>query len=190
MSLRARVAIAVGAVVFVALAAVAAVIYPAVGANLRGQDDAALVQVAANAQTIAAKLKQAHTVGQLVPFGSTQLQILPGATAGPVNGFVGVTGHDVQVANGKAKPYFQDEAYGRVVYRIYTMQFPDQPGVLVRVARPASDATSTQSSLGWLLVALVPAAAIGAAGNLARADKNRSCDKARFERHGRIARRC
>ncbi|MGH3179398.1 MAG: hypothetical protein ACRDPF_36660 [Streptosporangiaceae bacterium] len=43
MSLRARVAIAVGAVVFVALAAVAAVIYPAVGANLRGQDDASLV---------------------------------------------------------------------------------------------------------------------------------------------------
>jgi two-component system sensor histidine kinase MprB len=163
MSLRARVAIAVGAVVFVALAAVAAVIYPAVGANLRGQDDAALVQVAANAQTIAAKLKQAHTVGQLVPFGSTQLQILPDATAGPVNGFVSVTGHDVQVANGKARPYFQDEAHGNVVYRIYTMQFPDQPGVLVRVARPASDATSTQTSLGWLLAALVPVAAIGAA---------------------------
>jgi signal transduction histidine kinase len=163
MSLRARVAIAVGAVVFVALAAVAAVVYPAVGANLRGQDDASLVQVAANAQTIAAKLKQAHTVGQLVPFGSTQLQILPDATAGPVNGFVGVTGHDVQVANGKAKPYFQDEAYGNVVYRIYTTQFPDQPGVLVRVARPASDATSTQTSLGWLLAALVPVAAIGAA---------------------------
>ena len=163
MSLRARVAIAVGAVVFGALALVAAVVYPAVGANLRGQDDASLVQVASNAQTIAAKLKQAHTVGQLVPFGSTQLQILPDATAGPVNGFVSVTGHDVQVANGKAKPYFQDEAYGNVVYRIYTMQFPDQPGELVRVARPASDATSTQTSLGWLLAALVPAAAIGAA---------------------------
>jgi two-component system sensor histidine kinase MprB len=163
MSLRARVAIAVGAVVFGALALVAAVVYPAVGANLRGQDDASLVQVASNAQTIAAKLKQSHTVGQLVPFGSTQLQILPDAIAGPVNGFVGVTGHDVQVANGKAKPYFQDEAYGNVVYRIYTMQFPGQPGVLVRAARPASDATSTQTSLGWLLAALVPAAAIGAA---------------------------
>jgi len=163
MSLRARVAIAVGAVVFVALAAVAAVIYPAVGANLRGQDDASLVQVAGNAQTIAAKLKQAHTVGQLVPFGSTQLQILPDATVGPTNGFVDVTGHDVQVASGKAKPYFQDEAYGKIVYRIYTMQFPDQPGVLVRVARPTSDATSTQTSLGWLLIALVPTAAIGAA---------------------------
>jgi two-component system sensor histidine kinase MprB len=163
MSLRARVAIAVGAVVFVALAAVAAVIYPAVGANLRGQDDASLVQVAANAQTIATKLKQAHSVGQLVPFGSTQLQILPDATVGLANGFVGVTGHDVQVAAGNAKPYFRDEAYGNVVYRIYTMQFPGQPGVLVRVARPASDATSTQASLGWLLAALVPAGASGAA---------------------------
>jgi two-component system sensor histidine kinase MprB len=118
MSLRTRVAIAVGAVVFGALAVVAAVVYPAVGANLRGQDDASLVQVAANAQTIAAKLKQAHTVGQLVPFGSTQLQIVPDATVGPVNGFVGVTGHDVQVAYGNAKPYFHDEAYGNVVYRI------------------------------------------------------------------------
>jgi signal transduction histidine kinase len=163
MSLRTRVAIAVGAVVLGALAVVAAVVYPAVGANLRGQDDASLVQVAANAQTIATKLKQAHTVGQLVPFGSTQLQILPDATVGPSNGFVGVTGYDVQVADGNAKPYFHDETYGNIVYRIYAMQFPGQPGVLVRVARPASDATSTQTALGWLLAALVPAAAIGAA---------------------------
>jgi two-component system sensor histidine kinase MprB len=163
MSLRARVAIAVGAVVFGALAIVAAVIYPAVGANLRGQDDASLVQVAANAQAVAVKLKQAHTVGQLVPFGSTQLQILPDATTGPTNGFVGVTGHDVGVANGTAKPYFRDEAYDHVVYRIYAMQFPGQPGVLVRVARPEAEATSTQASLGWLLAVLVPVAAIAAA---------------------------
>ena len=148
MSLRTRVAIAVGAVVFAALAVVAAVIYPAVGANLRGQDDDSLIQVAGNAQTIAAKLKQAHTVGQLVPFGSTQLQILPDATVGPVSGFVGVTAHDVQVADGNAKPYFHDEAYGNIVYRIYTVQLPGQPGVLVRVARPASDATSTHVALG------------------------------------------
>src|SRR5690348_12227345 len=140
MSLRTRIAIAVGAVVFGALAIVAAVVYPAVGANLRGQDDDSLIQVAGNAQTIAAKLKQAHTVGQLVPFGSTQLQILPDATVGPTNGFTGVTDHDVQVANGTAKPYFRDEAYDHVVYRIYAMQFPGQPGVLVRVARPESEA--------------------------------------------------
>ncbi len=37
------------------------------------------------------------------------------------------------------------------------------PGSLVRVAQPASDATSTQTALGWLLVALVPAGAIVAA---------------------------
>jgi two-component system sensor histidine kinase MprB len=163
MSLRARVAIAVGAVVFGALVIVAAVVYPAVGANLRGQDDASLVQVAANAQAVAVKLKQAHTVGQLVPFGSTQLQILPDVTAGPTSGFVDVTSHDVQVADGTAKPYFRDEAYGKVVYRIYAMQLPGQPGVLVRVARPESEATSTQASLGWLLAALVPVSAIAAA---------------------------
>jgi signal transduction histidine kinase len=163
MSLRARVAIAVGAVVFCALAVVAAVVYPTVGANLRGKNDESLVQVAENAPTLAAKLKQSGTIGQLVPFGNTQLQILPDATTGPTKGFVDITDHDVQVASGNDRPYFQDEAYGSVVYRIYTTQFPDNPGVLVRVAQPASDATSTQTALGWLLVALVPAGAIGAA---------------------------
>ena len=82
MSLRTRVAIAVGAVVFGALAVVATVVYLAVGANLRGQDDESLVQVAKMAPTIAAKLKQAGAFGQLVPFGDTQLQILPDAADG------------------------------------------------------------------------------------------------------------
>jgi two-component system sensor histidine kinase MprB len=163
MSLRTRVAIAVGVVVFCALAIVAAVIYPAVGANLRGQNDESLMQVAKEAPTIAAKLKQARTLGQLVPFGSTQLQILPGSAVGPTDGFVGITDHDVQVASGSDKPYFQDEAYGGLVYRIYTMQFPGNPGTLVRVAQPVSDAASAQTALGWLLAGLIPAAALGAA---------------------------
>ena len=163
MSLRARVAIAVGLVVFCALAIVAAVVYPVVGANLRGKNDESLMAVADNAPAIAAQLKQARTVGRLVPFGSTQLQILPDATAGPTDGFVDITDHDVQVASGNDKPYFQDEAYGSVVYRIYTVQFPGEPGTLVRAAMPVSDAASTQTALGWLLVALVPAGAIGAA---------------------------
>jgi len=163
MSLRTRVAIAVAAVVFGALTVVAAVVYPAVGANLRAQQDASLVLVAKKAPTIAAKLKKAGTVGQLVPFGSTELQILPAAAVGPTSGFVGITEHDVQVADGNDQPYFQDEAYRNVVYRIYTMQFPGNRGVLVRAALPASDAASTQTALGWLLIALVPAGAIGAA---------------------------
>jgi two-component system sensor histidine kinase MprB len=112
---------------------------------------------------VAAKLKQAGNLGQLVPFGSTQLQILPDAAAGPTNGFVAITGRDVQVADGSDKPYFQDEAYGKVDYRIYTTQFPGAPGTLVRVAQPASNAPSAQTALGWLLVALVPAGAIVAA---------------------------
>jgi two-component system sensor histidine kinase MprB len=150
-------------VVFCALAIVAAVVYPAVGANLREKNDETLVQVARQAPTIAAKLKQAAAVGQLVPFGTTQLQIVPDAAAGPTTGFAGVTEHDVQVAAGNDKPYFQDVAYRGVVYRIYTMQFPGNPGTLVRAALPVADVASTQTALGWLLLALVPAGAIGAA---------------------------
>jgi signal transduction histidine kinase len=164
MSLRTRVAVAVGVVVFCALAVVAAVVYPAVGTDLRGKNDQSLIQAADDAPTVASQLKQARTpVGQLVPFGDTELQILPAVTVGPTNGFVGISVQDVQVALGNDKPYFHDEAYGSVVYRIYTMQFAGTPGTLVRVAAPLSDATSTQTALGWLLAALVPIAAVGAA---------------------------
>ncbi|MDR2983699.1 MAG: HAMP domain-containing histidine kinase [Nocardiopsaceae bacterium] len=164
MSLRTRVAIAVGVVVFCTLAIVAAVVYPAVAANLRGKNDKSLVQVAEEAQKIAAKLKYAHApFGELVPFGNTQLQILPDAKAGPTDGFVSVTHHDVKVAAGTDGPYFQDKAYKGVDYRIYTMQLPGNPGVLVRVAQPASDSASTLAALAWLLAALIPAGAVGAA---------------------------
>ncbi len=163
MSLRTRITIAVGVVVFCALAIVAAVVYPAVGANLRGESDQTLVQVARQAPTIAAKLKQAGTVGQLIPFGAAQLQIVPDAAAGPTAEFADVTGHDVQVAAGTARPYFQDEAYRGVDYRVYTMQFPGNRGTLVRAALPVADVAPAQASLGWLLLALVPAGAIGAA---------------------------
>jgi two-component system sensor histidine kinase MprB len=163
MSLRTRIAVAVGVVVFCALAIVAGVVYPAVGAKLRGKNDQSLVQVAEQTPSIARKLKVTHSIGQLVPFGNTQLQIVPGATVGPTNGFVDLTDHDVQVAYGKDQPYFHNATYQGVGYRIYTTQFPGQSGVLVRVAQPASDATSTQTALGWLLIALVPAGAITAA---------------------------
>jgi two-component system sensor histidine kinase MprB len=160
VSLRVRVAIAVGVVVFGALTIVAAVVYPTLGTNLRAQNDESLVQVARQAPDIAGKFKETGALGQLVPFGSALLQILPGVTAGPTNGFVAVTDQDVGVAYGKARPYFNDEAHEGVLYRIYTTQFPDQPGVLVRVAQPETDTTSAQTSLGWLLLALVPTGTI------------------------------
>jgi signal transduction histidine kinase len=163
MSLRTRVAIAVGVVVFCALAVVAAVVYPTVGANQRQASDDTLVQVARQAPAIAAKLKRAGAVGQLVPFGAAQLQIVPDATAGATTEFTNVTGHDARVAAGTAQPYFQDEAYRGVAYRIYTMPFPGNRGTLVRASLPVADVAPAQPSLGWLLLALVPAGAIGAA---------------------------
>ena len=86
---------------------------------------------------------------ELVPFGTTQLQILPGAAVGPTDGFVGITDHDVQVARGNGGPYFHDEAYGSIVYRIYTMQFPGNPGVLVR-HRPAGVGRGINPDCAWL----------------------------------------
>jgi signal transduction histidine kinase len=164
MSLRTRVAIAVGVVVLCALTIVAAVVYPAVGANLRDQTDQSLLQVARNAPAVAAKLKKAGTaLGQLVPFGSTQLQILPAALPGRTDGFADLTERDAKVAAGTDKAYFQDEVYNGIDYRIYTAQFPGNPGALVRVAMPTSATQSTQTSLGWLLAALVPGGAIAAA---------------------------
>jgi two-component system sensor histidine kinase MprB len=163
MSLRARVAVAVGVVVFCALAIVAAVVYPAVGANLRAENDDSLVAIADNAPALAPELKQTNSIGQLVPFGDARLQLLPNAVTGPTTGFVDLTALDVQVAAGNVPAYFTNETYKGVDYRIYTAPFPDNPGALVRAARPASDGTSTQTALGWLLLALVPASAIGAA---------------------------
>jgi len=164
MSLRTRLAIAVGVVVLGALAVVAAVVYPAVGANLRGRSDQSLVQVAKQAPQLATKLKRSRTpFGQLVPFGDSQLQIVPGAVAGPSAGFVAITSRDVQVAGGNARPYFRDETYRGHTYRIYTAPLPGNPGVLVRAALLVSGAAATQKALGWLLLALIPAAALGAA---------------------------
>ena len=163
VSLRARVAIAVGVVVLCALTIAAAVIYPAVAANLRDQTDQSLLQVARDAPTVAGKLKQTGTLGQLVPFGNTQLQILPGVAPGPTDGFVGVSAHDVLVARGQDQAYFRDQVYDGIDYRIYTAQFPGNPGALIRVAMPVSATQSTQTSLGWLLATLVPAGAIAAA---------------------------
>jgi two-component system sensor histidine kinase MprB len=163
VSLRARVAIAVGAVVFCALAVVGAVVYPVIGANLDAASDASLAQAVRTAPAITPQLKQSGAIEAVVPFGDARLVILPAAAAGPASGFVGVTEHDVQVADGVAGPYFRDESYAGVDYRIYTAQFPGTPGVLVRAARPASDAASAQTALGWLLLALVPTSALAAA---------------------------
>ena len=163
MSLRARVAIAAGVVVLSALAVVAAVVYAVAGANLRSQGDTTLVQAAGNAPALAGKLKQASTFGQLVPFGDTQLQILPVDARGAVSQFLPVTSHDIQVADGRGEPYFENETYRGTGYRVYTAQLPGEQGTLVRVAEPAAAATSTQAVLGWLLIALVPAGALAAA---------------------------
>ena len=169
MSLRARVAVAVGLVVFYVLTAVALVVYPVVGANVTAQSEQSLQQVAKNAPAAAKQLKQAKSqlAGQLIPLGDLQLEILPDPTARFAGGVASVSKQDIAVASGASPPYFHTAVYKGVEYTVYTAPLPGAPGALVRVAQPTAEFTATITTLRWLLIALVPAGAL-AAGLLAR----------------------
>ncbi|MEV4296754.1 sensor histidine kinase [Microbispora rosea] len=172
MNLRTRLAIAGGSVVAGALVLVSVVLYPAVSANLRGQMDNALVAAAGQAPDVAAaiKAKFRDVNGEpgfpTVPLGigNTQLQIVPGPVRiGPSTQFVDLTARDVAVANGTAGAYFRDAVYNGVAYRVYTAQFPEAPGTLVRTAIPESDPAPTLRELAWLLAGSTVAAGLLAA---------------------------
>ena len=105
MSLRTRVAIAVGVVVFGALAIVAAVVYPAVGANLRGQNDNSLVHVA-KAPQIAAKLKQARTAGSWSRSATRSCSSCPMPRSAPPTGSSASPTRTRRSPAGTHQPYF------------------------------------------------------------------------------------
>jgi two-component system, OmpR family, sensor histidine kinase MprB len=178
MNLRTRLAIAGGAVVAGALVLVAAVLYPAVDANLRGQLDRGLIAAADQAPSVAAAIKAKYGLAGEEPafptvplgIGSTQLQIVPGPVhAGADTKFVPLTARDVDVANGKAPSYFQDARFNGIDYRVYTTAFPDGQGALVRTAIPQSDPAPILRQLAWLLAGSVVVAGLlaGLASRLA-----------------------
>jgi two-component system sensor histidine kinase MprB len=163
MTLRTRVGLAGGAVVLLALAVAALVIYPTVRAHLRGQLDESLVQTVAQSPTIALQLKQkvadsgfSVPIESPVDFGSTLVQFIQPAIPGEGNAFVPVTALDAMVANGLAEPYFQDTTYNGADYRVYTAPWP-KPGAggVVRAARPLGDELAVLRTLALLLIALI-----------------------------------
>ncbi|GAA1017072.1 two-component sensor histidine kinase [Acrocarpospora pleiomorpha] len=160
MNLRTRLAIAGGSVVAGALVLVSVILYPAVEANLRGQLDSSLVVAVGQAPEVARAIKTKWNRSNAQPdfpavplgIGNTQLQIVPDPVqAGPSTEFVDLTARDVAVANGTAPAYFRDAVYKGVAYRVYTAQFPDSPGALVRTAIPVADPVPTLRGLAWLL---------------------------------------
>ncbi|HEX4703933.1 MAG TPA: HAMP domain-containing sensor histidine kinase [Pseudonocardiaceae bacterium] len=163
MTLRTRVGLAGGAVVFLALVVASLVLYPSVDANLHQQIDESLVQSADQAPVVASQLKQKVALsGGLMPIttpvnlGSVLMQfVIDPVAPGPSTGFIDVSERDLLVAAGTEPAYFQDASYGGVTYRVFTTAVPaSRPGSLVRVARSLSDLTSTLDPLAILLVAL------------------------------------
>ncbi|MBO3749861.1 HAMP domain-containing protein [Streptosporangiaceae bacterium NEAU-GS5] len=163
MSLRTRIGLAGGAVVFCALLIASLILYPAIAGRLRDEVDLSLVQTAADSQQILERIKQKTTeqnagpagVTGLVSVGSLSLQFLPSpVTAGPTDTFIPVGERDVRVAELSERPYFQNVLFKGVDYRVYTAPVPRAEGSLVRVARPQSDGTVTLGRLRVLLIAL------------------------------------
>lgn len=161
MSLRSRIGLAGGLVVFGALVIAALIIYPAVGSRLYEQLDASLVKTVTDAPNILDQSKRkaaeqgttrAGRTG-LVSVGSTTLQFIPHPVhPGPTDSFVPLTERDVAVATLHEQPYFQNATFRGVGYRVYTAPLPQSEGSLVRIARPQSDATATLSRLRILLL--------------------------------------
>ncbi|HEX9337657.1 MAG TPA: HAMP domain-containing sensor histidine kinase [Pseudonocardiaceae bacterium] len=168
MTLRTRVGVAGGAVVFIALAIASLVLYPVVGANLHGQVDDSLVQTASQAPTVAGQLKQKAAIsGGTIPInapinlGSTLMQFISAPVLpGPSDGFLDVSVQDAEVALGNEPAYFQDASYGGIDYRVYTTPMPKSADSLIRVARPLTDQVVTLDRLGTLLVILTVAGGV------------------------------
>ncbi|MGH6656875.1 MAG: hypothetical protein ACRDVE_16915, partial [Actinocrinis sp.] len=133
MSLRARIALAGGLVVFAALLAASLVLYPLADRDLYDQLDNSLVVTTSTAPKFAVALKQKITADPSSPpyvatapiqVGDTLIQFFSGAmVAGGSAQIAPLSKQDVQVASGDQPAYFQSIEYRNQGYRLYTAQF-------------------------------------------------------------------
>ncbi|MEU4743358.1 HAMP domain-containing sensor histidine kinase [Actinosynnema sp. NPDC023658] len=171
MTLRTRVGLAGGAVVFVALAIASVVVYSTVRADLARRLDESLAQTVEQSPAIAVQLKQKiERSGQAIPidtpvdFGSTLVQFVSGPVyPGSNRAFIDVTKRDADVARGREPAYLQDAVHDGVAYRVLTAQMPGSSSNLVRVARPLSDGVDVLAALAGLLIALTALGGVAAA---------------------------
>jgi two-component system sensor histidine kinase MprB len=171
VSLRARLTLAGGGAVFVALAIASSVMYVEVRSKLHDQIDFSLIQ---SAEGVAAKW---HANGAR-SFGKTGFglfQVIPrldAATNGglssdgapvptPISGLAGlklpsrgILDRDDSVARGLSPPYFRDVRLGGAEQRLYTMRLPSSSDGLVRTLRPLTEANSTIAGVRRLLFGL------------------------------------
>ncbi|HKB31226.1 MAG TPA: HAMP domain-containing sensor histidine kinase [Streptosporangiaceae bacterium] len=170
MTLRNRISAAAAVGVLVVVAAVSSVLYVSYAANLHSRVDAALVDAAQQASTIARRIKQSAAsdkgsspdLSKPVTVGSIELQLFPGpVSAGQPTQFGPLDSRDVAVAERAQPAYFADARDGGQRYRVYTAAMPEMSGgALVRTSRAANADDGALRTATLLLAGLTIAAAV------------------------------
>ncbi|HEY3872500.1 MAG TPA: HAMP domain-containing sensor histidine kinase [Actinocrinis sp.] len=175
MSLRTRIGLLGGLVVFGVLAAAALLFYPAADRDLHDQLDGSLLNTAASAPTLAPRLKLearssngATQPGGPLEVGDTLIEFVNGPLGrtgkkNPYSALAPISQQDLEVAGGQAPGYFQDVTYQDTEYVLYTGPYQLGSDSLIRVAQPESAATAQLDHLRTLLLVAVLAGAAGAA---------------------------
>jgi len=168
VTLRNRISVAAAVGVLVVVAVVSSVLYFFYAASLRSRVDAALVDAAQQASTIASRIQRSVARGEEpksdidkpVTVGSVAVQLFPGpVAAGQATPFGPLDSRDIAVA-GQAQPaYFADARDGAAQFRVYTAAWPGNPGGLVRTSRAANADDGALRNAALLLAGLTVAAA-------------------------------
>ncbi len=170
MTLRARIALAGGLVVFAALLAASLVLYPVADRDLHDQLDSALIATVATAPKFGQQLKTqlaasdgSFAASPTLTVGDTLIQFLSGALyPGTPTELAPITEQDARIVKGLLPAYFQTIDYQGQSYEMYTAPYAGGD-VLIRVAKPESATTAALDRLRYLLAALVLGGALLAA---------------------------
>jgi two-component system, OmpR family, sensor histidine kinase MprB len=170
VTLRNRVSVAAAVGVLIVVAAVSSVLYFFYAASLHSRVDAALVDAAQQASSIARRIKQSAVgsrstpdFGKPVTVGSVQVQLFPGSVAaGQLTPFGPLDSRDVAVGEHDQPAYFANARDGRQQFRVYTAALAIAPGPgLVRTSRAANaDGGALRNAALLLAVLTIVAAAL------------------------------
>jgi two-component system, OmpR family, sensor histidine kinase MprB len=168
VTLRNRVSVAAAVGVLIVVAVVSGVLYFFYAASVHSRVDAALVDAAQQASSIAARIKQsgagdsrsAPDVNQPVTVGSVEVQLFPGpVAAGQTTPFGPLGSRDVAVAEQAQSPYFANGRDRGQQFRVYTTAWFGNPGGLVRSSRAANADEGALRDAALLLAGLTVSAA-------------------------------
>ena len=168
MTLRNRVSVAAAVGVLIVVALVSGVLYFSYAASLHSRVDAALVEAAQQADSIAQRIKQAGPgdgqaapdISKPVTVGSVVVQLFAGPVeVGQPTPLGPLGSRDTAVADQSEPPYFANARRGGQQFRVYTTPWFSNPGGLVRASRSANADDGALRDAALLLACLTLAAA-------------------------------